>query len=101
GLLDLEFFGRARRRAAQPAQGGKAKQTGNGCQQNTSVSHDGLHGVRQNGCLRWEIRRSLEEVTPVRPEISHFLARSGGPLPLPASLRGEGRGEGQSSPADA
>src|SRR3979490_1883092 len=35
GLFDLEFLRGLRRRGAQPAEGGKAKQTGDGREQNT------------------------------------------------------------------
>src|SRR3954447_19464397 len=41
GLFDLEFFGGLRRRGAQPAEGSKAEQAGDGCKQDATVDHQG------------------------------------------------------------
>src|SRR5258705_2905480 len=39
GLFHLEFLGGLRRRGAQPAESGEAKQAGQGCEQDTAVDH--------------------------------------------------------------
>src|SRR5664279_5945750 len=52
GLFDLEFFGRLCRRSAQPAEGGKAEQTGDRGEQDTSIDHGGLR-------LKRKMNRSL------------------------------------------
>src|ERR1700730_18120947 len=50
GILDLEFPGGfisgLGRRTAQPAEGGKPKQAGYGCKQDTAVDHHGLRARR-------------------------------------------------------
>src|ERR1700687_5821600 len=50
GLFDLEFLRGVCRRSPQPAEGGKAKKTGDGCEQNTAVNHDGLRAKRNTNC---------------------------------------------------
>src|SRR5258708_32256652 len=46
GLFDFEFLSGVCRRSPQPAEGRKAKKTGNGREQNTAVDHDGLRARR-------------------------------------------------------
>src|SRR5579863_5592243 len=50
GLLDLEFLGGMGRRGTQPAESGKAKQAGDGCEQDTAIDHDGLRAERHSLC---------------------------------------------------
>ncbi len=45
GLFDLEFLAGVCRRSPQPAEGGKAKKTGDRREQNTAVDHDGLRAT--------------------------------------------------------
>src|SRR4030088_2059730 len=46
GLFDLELLRGVGRRSAQPAEGRKAKQTGDRREQDTAVDHDGLRSKR-------------------------------------------------------
>src|ERR1700730_3507947 len=46
GLVDLELLRGVGRRSAQPPEGRKAEQTGDGRQPNTAVEHDGLRAKR-------------------------------------------------------
>src|SRR3981081_4481572 len=46
GLFDLEFLRGVGGGTSQPAKGGKAKQAGERCEQNTAVEHDGLRGAK-------------------------------------------------------
>src|ERR1700716_4183571 len=46
GLFDLEFFRGVRGVGPQPAERGKAKQAGDGGEQDTAVNHDGLRAMR-------------------------------------------------------
>src|SRR4030088_605828 len=48
GLFDLELLGSVCRRSSQPAKGGKAEQTGDRREQNTTVDHDGLRSKRNS-----------------------------------------------------
>src|SRR5436309_4756 len=52
GLFDLELLRRLCRRSAQPAEGGKAEQSGDRGEQDTTVDHDGLR-------LKRKMNRSL------------------------------------------
>src|SRR3979409_1710689 len=46
GLFDLDFFVCVRGFGAQPAERSKAKQAGDGREQDTAVNHDGLRAMR-------------------------------------------------------
>src|SRR5258708_33448805 len=46
GLFDFKFLSGVCRRSPQPAEGRKAKKTGNGREQNTAVDHDCLRAKR-------------------------------------------------------
>src|ERR1700694_2595498 len=50
GLFDLELLCGLCRGSSQPAEGGKAKQTGDRCEQDTAVNHDGLRAKRNTNC---------------------------------------------------
>src|SRR5260370_12448193 len=50
GLFDLEFLRGDGRRSPQPAEGGKAKKTGDRREQNTAVNHHGLRAKRNTNC---------------------------------------------------
>src|SRR6266404_9818354 len=47
GLFDLEFLASVCRRSPQPAEGSKAKKTGDRREQDTAVDHDGLRATRK------------------------------------------------------
>src|SRR5882724_1148411 len=74
GLFDLELLGGLCRRTLQPPEGGKAKKTRDGREQDTAVNHHGLRGKRNAEYIRCQIRGAAMEVTPRQPETSHFLA---------------------------
>src|SRR4030088_1976448 len=92
GLFDLEFLRGVRRRSSQPAEGRKAKQTGDRREQDTAVDHDGLRSKRnwQGSALNNGARsRKLHRLR------RNFLSFLRVPLtqPPPASaLAGEGWG---------
>src|ERR1700722_14558904 len=51
GLFDLEFLRGTGRGTSQPAEGGKAQETGDGREQDTAVNHDdGLRAKRNTLC---------------------------------------------------
>src|SRR5207302_10673799 len=74
GFFDLEFLRGVCRRGPQPSEGGKAKQAGHRRKQDSAVYHDGLRAKRIR-FLRSKIRGATPEVTPIRGENSHFVAR--------------------------
>src|SRR5260370_1147356 len=90
GLFDLELLRGVCRGSAQPTEGGEAKQTGDRCEQDTAVNHDGLRAKRI-WFVRLQIRGAPTKVTPIWRDFSHFLASgAGSPIrSLAPLLRGE------------
>src|SRR6266481_8266209 len=95
GLFDLELLRGVRGRGSQPAEGRKAKQTGDRREQDTAVDHDGLrskrnwHGSLLNTGLD---RRSYTDCTGIfslsceypHPNPPHKRERLSGQIDLPA-----------------
>src|SRR6202043_1978031 len=64
GLFDLEFLRGICRRTSQPAEGGKAQQTGDAGEQDTAVNHDdGLRAKRNTRCSLPDTGRSGRSYT--------------------------------------
>src|SRR5712671_3589524 len=88
GLFDLEFLRSLCRRSAQPAEGGKAEQSGDRCEQDTAIDHDGLR-------LKRKMNRSLsntgcgsESYTDWDQNFSHSceMSRRGQLIPMAVEL---------------
>src|SRR4030088_701363 len=96
GLFDLEFFGSLCRGASQPAEGDKAQQAGDRCEQDAAVDHDGLRAKRMRafavryGALTQKLHRSrrnfltfLRAIVPRTPQHSALrCAAEPGPMPV-------------------
>src|SRR6202158_4841618 len=93
GLFDLELLRGVGRRSAQPPEGRKAEQTGDGRQQNTAVDHDGLRSKRircrslldtgrgSGSYTDWE--RIFSLCREMRPDAARQCAADPGPKRLP------------------
>src|SRR3984885_51022 len=86
GLFDLEFLLGTRRGTSQPAEGGKAQESGGGRKQDTAVNHDDGLRAKRIRVVRFQIRGAETDVTPVLALISHF------PASAPSQVRPHQRG---------
>src|SRR4051794_27157000 len=76
GFFDFELFRGLCRGGTQPAECAESKQTGEGRKQNTAIDHLWSPCEARYRMVRFQVRRSVSEVTPVRLKCSHFVASS-------------------------